>query len=269
MKKAILLLALLTCILATGYSQSKATLSEELYITGLNDTIYVVTHNFPWPSNSLVVNCGKEVVLIDTPYEPLATELLVNWIKENLSPNKITAINTGFHIDNLGGNEVLRSMGIDIYGADLTVELVKSRSESTRKQTLEWLTAPSLKRFYDTYQSLVFVEPNMTYPIKKGLKLNVGGVEFEVYYPGESHSPDNVVVYIPKSGVLFGGCMIKSTDSKNLGFTGDANINEWPISVKKVKERFPNAAVVIPHHGLWGGKELIDHTLKLLQQPKP
>ena len=105
----------------------------------------------------------------------MATELLVNWIKENLSPNKITAINTGFHIDNLGGNEVLRSMGIDIYGADLTVELVKSRSESTRKQTLERLTAPSLKRFYDTYQSLVFVEPNMTYPIKKGLKLTLEG----------------------------------------------------------------------------------------------
>ncbi|KAF5085794.1 hypothetical protein DSECCO2_65670 [anaerobic digester metagenome] len=56
MKKAILLFALLTCILTTGYSQSKATLSEELYINGLNDTIYVVTHNFPWPSNSLVVN---------------------------------------------------------------------------------------------------------------------------------------------------------------------------------------------------------------------
>ena len=50
------------------------------------------------------------------------------------------------------------------------------------------------------------------------------------------------------------GMYDKSADSKNIGFTGDANINEWPLSVKS-KERFPNAAVVIPHHGLWGGNE--------------
>ena len=130
----------------------------------------MVTHNFPWPSNPLVVNCGKEVVLIDTPYEPLATEQLVNWIKENLSPNKITAINTGFHIDNLGGNEVLRSMGIDIYGADLTVELVKSRSESTRKQTLEWLTAPFAKTILRHLPVACFCGTQHNLPHKKGIK---------------------------------------------------------------------------------------------------
>ncbi|MFA8344270.1 MAG: MBL fold metallo-hydrolase, partial [Rhodothermaceae bacterium] len=61
-------------------------------------------------------------------------------------------------------------------------------------------------------------------------------------------------------------CMIKSAESKTLGFTGDANMKEWPNAVKKVKAKYGSAKLVIPHHGNWGGQKLIDHTLELFEK---
>ena len=55
-------------------------------------------------------------------------------------------------------------------------------------------------------------------------------------------------------------------DSKGLGSTTDANIEQWPVSAKKVLEKYPDADVVIPGHGKWGGIELLEHTLGLLKQ---
>lgn len=88
----------------------------------------------------------------------------------------------------------------------------------------------------------------------------------EVFYPGEGHSPDNIVVWLPEYKVLFGGCLVKELDSKGLGNTTDANLEQWPISINKVLEKYPDAEVVIPGHGNWGGIELIEHTLELLKQ---
>ena len=109
------------------------------------------------------------------------------------------------------------------------------------------------------------MEPNKQYDIAEGLTLTVGQLDFIVYFPGQSHSPDNQVVYIPSLNLLFGGCMVKSLVSTNLGFTGDANLEEWPKSMKNVQQKFKDLKVVIPHHGMWGGMELVQHTIDLLE----
>jgi metallo-beta-lactamase class B len=101
-----------------------------------------------------------------------------------------------------------------------------------------------------------------------GLLLKKGKLSFDVYFPGESHSPDNLTVYIKELNLLFGGCMIKSLESPNLGFTGDANMSEWSISVKKVQAKYSDVKCVIPHHGNWGGVSLLQHTIDLFQNQK-
>jgi metallo-beta-lactamase class B len=262
--KYFLILFLLSIFTFSTYSQDKIKLNDELFISKLDKNIYVVTHSFPWASNSMIIlTSNDEVILIDTPYENDATELMMNWINKELKPKKITTIITGFHIDNLGGVEYLLSQKIPVYGADLTIKMIEERGEKTRKQTLSWLLKPEQKRYYDVYASIKFEKPNHIYKIEKGLNLKIGNIKFEVYYPGPSHSPDNVVVYMPSMKLLFGGCMIKSLESKDLGFTGDADLKEWPLSVQKVKNKYKTAKIVIPHHGNWGDMELIEHTLKL------
>ena len=251
-------------ILKMASAQFETRLSEQLFISELSETVFVVTHHFPWESNSLIVKAsGNEVVLIDTPYENEATELMLQWIENKLKPSKITAINTGFHIDNLGGNGLLRERGIDIYGSELTCKLIDERGAKTQQQIISWLT-PEQEPIKNVYENLTFIKPNKIFDIEKGISLNIGNLSFEIFFPGESHSPDNVVVYINEMQMLFGGCMVKSLESKNLGFTGDANIEAWPISMKIVQEKYANAKTVIPHHGMWGDMHLIQHTIDLL-----
>jgi glyoxylase-like metal-dependent hydrolase (beta-lactamase superfamily II) len=258
----ILLLQVFTPALLSA--QREIVFDPELKMTQLNDHVWVVTHSFPWDSNSLVVQASdKEVVLIDTPYTNEATETLLKYIQEKLKPKRITAILTGFHVDNLGGTGSLLKRGIPVYGADRTCVLIDEKSASTQRQLLSWLKAPEQEKYRQAYASMKFEKPDRVFPIEKGLFLKKGKLSFEVYFPGESHSPDNLTVYLKELDLLFGGCMVKSLESRNLGFTGDANMNEWPVSLKKVQAKYPNAKLVIPHHGQWGDAALLRHTLDL------
>jgi len=71
------------------------------------------------------------------------------------------------------------------------------------------------------------------------------------------------VVWIPAKKVLFGGCLVKALNAKNLGNTTEADLTAYPKTLKKVKETYPDAKTVIPGHGQPGSLELIDHTINL------
>ena len=251
-------------ISCASLAQQEVVFSPELKISKLSDRVWVATHSFPWESNSLIVKASEdELVLIDTPYTDDATEQVLSFIKKEIMPKNITAILTGFHPDNLGGTGCLLQHQIPVYGSDRTCKLIDERMPETRKLMLSWLQKPEQEKYRKVYAEMKFAKPDHVFPIEKGLFLKKGKLNFEVYFPGESHSPDNLTVYIRELNLLFGGCMIKSLESPNLGFTGDANMNEWPVSVKKVQEKYADAKWIIPHHGKWGDALLLQHTLNL------
>jgi metallo-beta-lactamase class B len=252
-------------ILASG---SQIQLSKDLVIKEAEKGVYVITHSFPWAGNSLVVFlAGNDVIFVDTPYNNEATEKVVEWIKSENKNANIIEINTGFHNDNLGGNEYLLSQNIPVYGSELTAKLIENgKIYETMAATLELLkkTGNANQECLETYKNQKFKAPNRLFDIEEGLKLTIGGEIVEVYFPGESHSMDNVVVYFHNRKILFGGCMIKSLESKSPGFTDDANMEEWPKSVEKVLKKYKDAMIVIPGHGDWGDTKLLKHTIGLL-----
>src|SRR6185295_3616589 len=79
-----------------------------------------------------------------------------------------------------------------------------------------------------------------------------GGVDHvgtaEVFYPGPAHTRDNIVVWLPDSRVLFGGCAVRAATS-GLGNVADADLTAYPASIRRVLERYPAAEVVVPGHG--------------------
>ncbi|MGL4368277.1 MAG: MBL fold metallo-hydrolase, partial [Spirochaetota bacterium] len=75
-------------------------------LTGIGNNTIVVLDAYPWPSNSLITVFDNGAVLfIDTPYTPEATAELIIFVKSKIRNAKITAVNTHFHIDRLGGNK--------------------------------------------------------------------------------------------------------------------------------------------------------------------
>jgi metallo-beta-lactamase class B len=248
-------------VTATPVAFTHIDLSEGLYLRQIRKEVFVVTHAFPWPANSLIVEMtNSDLVLVGTPYTPAAMTEVLNWIAGRFGHRKIIAINPGYHVDNLGGNSALIEHGITVYGSDLTAQLLKERGEQTRQVMLGMLTGVANERYYKAQAEIPYVAPSQLFPIAQGLKLSFGEDELEVYYPGPSQAPDKVVAYFPGQKVLFGSCMILGGDQ--IGNTSDADLKNWPEAVRKLKQF--DAEVVVPGHGDRLDAGLIEHTIALL-----
>ena len=94
--------------------------------------------------------------------------------------------------------------------------------------------------------------------------LLAGGL-IEVFYPGRGHTIDNIVVWLPESEILFGGCFVRSLGTDGLGYVGEAHIDQWFNSVEKVLLKYPQAKIVVPGHGNAGDIQLLQHTIKLAE----
>ena len=140
-------------------------LNEGLSIKEIDTNVYMVTHSFPWSSNSLVIKFrdGK-YLFVDTPYTDDATEKVVHWSTERDSVKiKITAINTHFHNDRLGGNGYLKSIGSAIYGSDLTAKLLKERGLGNG--ILDMLKDPSMQKYYPYWQNVKLTPQDKLFPL--------------------------------------------------------------------------------------------------------
>ena len=93
--------------------------------------------------------------------------------------------------------------------------------------------------------------------------LRCGKTAVVLEYFGAGHTLDNIVAWLPRQKILFGGCLIKSLNSNSLGNTADGDLAAYPKTVRAVRAAYPQAEVVVPGHGAWGSIELVDHTLDL------
>jgi glyoxylase-like metal-dependent hydrolase (beta-lactamase superfamily II) len=269
LRAILLFLALLALLPAGGAmaNEKRITLSENSSVTEIEKDVFIITHSFPWPSNSLLIRVSNsDCILVNTMCDNQGARMLVDWIKSSFGEVNLIGINTGFHVDNIGGNEFLLSKGIAVYGSDLTVKLIAERGQTEKSRLLEEFKSPVNKKYYDAYKNLTFVPPNHVFDINEGLHLKIGDEDVNVFYPGPSHTIDNVVVYFPKRKILFGGCMIKSLDSKDAGYTADADMQKWPRSVEKILAKYKDAKIVVPGHGNYGDTILIKHTIELLDK---
>ncbi len=189
------------------------------------------------PANGLIVQDPMHAIMIDTPWTPEQTAVLLDWVEKNLKA-KVEAVIVGHsHVDCLGGLPEIHRRGIKSIGLDKTRELALAAGVEAPRQT-----------FTDEY------------------KLKVGRRKLVLFYPGAGHTVDNIVTWIPDGKVLFGGCLVKAGDAKTLGNTTEADLAAWPATLAKVKSRFPEIRLIVPGHGDPGGPGLIEHTLELLKE---
>lgn len=242
-------------------------LSDELIVRKIAPDAFMVTHYFPWPCNSLLCRLDSvNYVLVDTPYENQATQALVEWIMKQHDRVNLQVINSHFHRDNLGGNEYLLNRGIPVYGADMTARILAEKIKDPNWDSIgSYYRQPQYQRYRDLVAASQLMPPDHLYKIDDGLVIADENDTLEVWYPGAGHSPDNVVVYWHNRQILFGGCIVKSLDSVNLGNLEDAVVEDWPASVQRIQDKFPNSQIVIPGHGEYGDLRLLQHTMKLLK----
>jgi metallo-beta-lactamase class B len=247
MKKSIIVLAIFLYLLlfkTMGFSQNKQIfINNNIQLLEISDSVYV---HITWSeleqygrvaSNGILFIKNGKALLIDSPMETNTTEELYNYLLDTMHVKIEMQIPGHFHNDCLGGLAFLQTKGVKSLSGNLT-----------REKCIELnLAIPDAS--FDDSTLYEFYSENVA-----------------CYYLGGGHSYDNIVVYFPKHRILFGGCMVKSKESKSIGFIGDADMEAWPKTLQKLKNKFPVADIIVPGHGNWGGTELIDHTLEILQQ---
>jgi len=215
--------------------------SNDLIITQITENSFehisfLQTNDFGnVPCNGLIVRNGNEAIVFDTPTNDKSSEELVKWIKETLFCKINAIIPTHFHDDCLGGLKVFDENGIPSYAYFKTVELAKENN---------------------------FVVPKNSF--RDSLVLKVGDENIIAKFFGEGHTKDNVVGYFPSENIMFGGCLIKELDAGK-GYLGDANVTDWSGTVEKVRKEYPNVKIIVPGHGKYGNKDLLDYTINLFK----
>lgn len=200
-------------------------------------------------SQGLVIVENDQAIIIDSAWNNADTELIIDLVREDLNATPVLAIPTHAHADKMGGLAEFKKAGIDTVAYDLTNEDAVARGFEAADRSF----LPS------------FTFGKITAPDAGDPPTLNEGPNIEVFFPGEGHTRDNIVVYVPSAKVIFGGCLIRPGSASTMGNTADGNVDTWAASVRAVADAFPDAEIVVPSHGKAAGRELLDHTIQLAE----
>lgn len=216
---------------------------EKIEIEQISDRVYIHTTygkvgDAIYPANGVFIVGDKGIILVDTPWNKDQTKQLLNRIEKEYKKPIKQFIPTHYHRDRMGGIEVILEQNIPVVISKKTFSLAKEEYDLSKIKTQNY--------------------------IRKKMKVSIDNVSLQIYYPGHGHTIDNLVVYLPKEQILFGGCIIKSEEAQSLGYIQEADLKKWKKALENIQNDFKHIRYVIPGHGQTGETTLIMHTFDLL-----
>lgn len=204
------------------------------YVEGLSELGSSANQNFISNAGFVVTPAG--VVVIDALGSPELARRLIAEIRKVTDKPLHTVIVTHYHADHVYGLQVFKNAGARIVaheasGEYLNSETARLRLEVSRQELFPWVD-----------ESTRLVPPDA--PIKGAIKLVVGGVNFDIIPVGPSHTPDDLVVWLPQSRVLFAGDLVFRN---RIPFVGQADSRQWIESLNTLLKF--QAKIMVPGHG--------------------
>jgi metallo-beta-lactamase class B len=216
--------------------------NTELKISHLTGDFYIFTTYKMFgtkkqPANGMYLVTENGVVLFDTPWDTSPFQPLLDSIQVRHSKNVTMCIATHYHEDRTSGLDYYRQKGIKTFTTKQTDKISKENGR-----------------------------PRAEFLIEKDTVFVIGNYKFQTYYGGEGHTKDNIVIWFDKEKILYGGCLVKSSEAKDLEYIAEANIKEWPNTIKKIQKKFKKPKFIITGHHDWNSTKSLTHTLKLIKQ---
>lgn len=240
-------IALLTGVApgAVGAAEAASGSEPALHATQVADRVWFVqgvpalgsAANRNFISNAGFVVTDDGVVVVDALGSPaLADELLAEIRRVTSQPVRYVIV-THYHADHIYGLQAFKAAGATIlaHGAGreyLNSDTAQKRLEASRQELGPWV---------DDKTRLV---PADRWLEQDETRLRVGSHEILIRHVGPAHTPEDLVVFVPKAGVLFSGDLFFRG---RIPFVGQADSRLWIDSLERLIDYRPR--VVVPGHG--------------------
>ncbi len=217
-------------------------ISNDIKLIPIADSVFVhvsyasINNSGRFASNGLIFIKNGKALMIDTPVNNELTGGIYNYLLDSMKVKVVDFIPGHYHVDCIGGLAFLTDHGV--------------RSIANK------MTQEKCREFQLPVPDTAFID-SMCFKFE--------GENVCCYSLGAGHTADNIVVYFPDYKILFGGCLVKAMEVKSIGNIADADVKTWPATIRKVKQKFPDVKVVVPGHGIPGGAELLDKTLRIVE----
>jgi glyoxylase-like metal-dependent hydrolase (beta-lactamase superfamily II) len=187
-------------------------------------------------SNAGFVVTRDSVVVIDALGSPALARRLLAEIRRHTDKPVSHVILTHYHADHIYGLQALKAVGAKIIAHQAAREYLNSdtarlRLEASRTELAPWIDQDTRLVPADEWLDGERV-------------LLVGGTELRIKPVGPSHTPEDLVVYLPQEKVLFAGDLVFRN---RVPFVGQADSRQW-IKALDALLAF-DAAVILPGHG--------------------
>ena len=258
--------AVLRCpIAASTPAQSKQ--EDDFQLVKVADGVYAAIAK---PGGLASGNAGfvignDGVLIFDTFFTPAAIEELISEIQTLTKLPIKFAVNSHYHLDHTGGNQVLAARGVPIIAHDNVMkwQTTKNKRFLPAPEELQKRRADAAKQLSETSEDQkdkraqlerqirrldAMMEIKLTNPTKTfssgTMRLELGKREVILAtLPG--HTGGDVFAYVPDANVVFSGDLGWSKTLPNLV---DATVNDWIPTLDKILREHP-ASKFVPGHG--------------------
>ena len=234
--------------------------SPEMKLKRVKENIYMVRgvdglpslENRGFMSNAFAVLTKEGWVVIDALSTPsLSKEFVDNLWRVKKAPIKY-AIITHYHPDHWYGAKTYKQLGAKIIAH---YKLLEEYNSGEAAISLEG----AKQRFKGLFDDVELIPPDIV--VKDSMELKVGSEVFKLVALEPAHTNNDLLVYLPKSKVLFVGDLV----SKNrIVFVGDRNasIGGWLRALEVIKGF--DAEVILAGHNEPLKKDSVEDTYRYL-----
>lgn len=187
-------------------------------------------------SNAAFVVTSEGVLVFDALGSPALAEELIAAIGR-ITPQPIRKlVLSHYHADHVYGLQAFKGLGAEVIAHEqgrtyLYSETAALRLQASREQLKPWINEQTRLVPADRW-------------IAGPLTLTLGGLDFRILPVGPSHTPEDLVVYVPQLKLLLAGDLVFRG---RIPFVGQADSGRWIAALDRLLAF--DAELIVPGHG--------------------
>ena len=187
-------------------------------------------------SNAGFVVTRDGVVAIDALGTPVLGEAMVAAIRKITDKPIRKVIITHYHADHFYGLQAFKQAGAEVWAHRSAREYLDGGEGATRLAQRRADLAPWVNDATRLVPADVWLDGNRSFAL--------GGTQFDIIHLGPAHSPEDVIVVVGNSGVIFTGDILFTG---RIPFVGEADSKRWLQTFSRLLDLKPH--IMITGHG--------------------